>query len=190
MRSLVSGLMLVIVAGCTAHVSIVQRGYVLVQSEPTQGAVHPYPGLSIGHSQGVPIVAVFLSTKSDLERLARRRTHHLYFELLPCSQNSHGFDLFSGTVFDANDDERRQMLGPTSPSEVRLYKVHIPFDLQTLVKKASGQGALDVPSYLETAQHDGLCIRVGGAQMWGSALFSNLARAPLEIRDDSLVVAP
>jgi hypothetical protein len=125
--------------------------------------------------------------KEDLEPLAEKRTHHLYFELLPCSQRGHGFTLITGTVFVATEDERKTILG-RSESEEHLYKVHIPLDLRRIIEVASSQGALDLPGYLRQAETDGLCVRVGGAQMVGLALFSNMVQAPLAIRDNSLVV--
>jgi hypothetical protein len=79
---------LILVAGCTAHFKITRVGHTIVESEPSEGAIHPYPW---GH-QPPP------------------------------------------------------------------------------------------------AQKDGLCVRVGGAQMWGVAMFSNLAPAPLALAGESLTV--
>ena len=170
------------------HVSVEQRGHVVVKTEPTEGAVHPYPGRTTTRSTDGPFLAVFLTTKDDLEKLSEKWTYFLYFELLPCSQTSHGTNLFEGTVFAATQEERERVLAPAELSEYKLYKVHIPLDVQAIIRQASTQGGLDLPSYLETAQRRGLCVRVGGGQMWNLGLFSNLVSVPLAIRDYSLVV--
>jgi hypothetical protein len=180
---------LILVAGCTAHFKITRVGHTIVESEPSEGAVHPYPWRHQPQpAQSGPLLAVYLATAADLEVMAKRRTHHLYFRLLPCSQKSHGFDLFSGPVFAATDKERSTML-PDPVSGQKLYKVHVPLDPQRIFRTVNGYGDLeDVPAYLRTAEKEGLCVRVGGAQMWGLAMFSNLAPAPLALAGETLTV--
>lgn len=180
---------LILVVGCTAHFRITQVGHAIVESEPSEGAVQPYPRRDQPPpSQPGPLLAVYIATAADLEVMAKRRTHHLYFRLLPCSQKSHSFDLFSGPVFAATEKERSTML-PEPASEQKLYKVHVPLDPQKIFRTVNGYGGLeDVPAYLRTAEKDGLCVRVGGAQMWGLAMFSNLAPAPLALAGESLTV--
>ena len=130
---------------------------------------------------------MYFATAADLETMAEKRTDHLYFTLQPCSEKSHSFDLASGEVFAATEKERSTML-PDPASDQRLYKVHVPLDLQTLIRTANGYGALDVPAYLRAARKDGLCVRVGGAKFFGLAMFSNLAPAPLALAEECLTV--
>jgi hypothetical protein len=180
---------LILVAGCTAHFKITPLGHTIVESEPSEGAVYPYPWRhQPPPPQSGPLLAVYLATVADLEVMAKKRTHHLYFTLQPCSQKSHRFDLFSGSVFAATEKERSTML-PDPASEQKLYKVHVPLDPQRIFRMVNGYGGLeDVRAYLRTAEKDGLCVRVGGGQMWGLAMFSNLASAPLALAGESLTV--
>jgi hypothetical protein len=172
--------------GCTTRISINRMGHAVVEHEPTEGAVHPYPGLSPLQNVPGPFVVVFFTAAADLEGIATQHTHHLYFHVVPCSQASLGHYLVAGSVFAATADEQSRVLGSSHASEQSLYKVHIPLDLKTIAERASGQGALDIPRYLQVAKNDGLCIQLGGGQMWGAALVSNLVPAPLVIRDESL----
>lgn len=182
-------LALVFSAGCTKHIVLTTREHAIVQHEPIHGAVHPYPGISYTPKrEGGPFIAVFFSTAADLEAKAKKWTHHLYFKLLPCSQEAHDYDLYSGRVFVATEDEREKVLGTSKVLDQNLFKIHIPLDLQEIKRAASIYGTLDVPSYFETARQDGLCFRVGGGQMWGVAMFSNIVHAPLALRGDSMVV--
>jgi hypothetical protein len=151
------GIALPLTTGCTTHITVTEKGHTLAEHEPSEGMVHPYPGLDPRQSLPGPYVAVLLSTESDLEQLAKNLTHHLYFKILPCSQRSHNFQLVSGTVFMASEVERNRVLGPHSKQG--LYKVHIPLNLQAIVEHAKFQGTLDVPSYVEQARSDGLCIQ-------------------------------
>jgi hypothetical protein len=186
-RGLTVGLVLALIAACTTHVSLTQAGHAVVQDEPTQGAVHPYPHVTPVKEQG-PFLMVFLATDADLASLAEEHTDHLYYDLLPCSQKSRGFHLTSGTVFSATDNERHRVLDSLGTRRHNLYKVYIPLDLQRIVRQASVQGALDVPNYLKIAEHDGLCMRLGGAHMLGTSLTSNLVVAPVIILNNALVV--
>jgi len=152
------------------------------------GAIHPYVGLPPLERDAGPMVAVFFTTTSDLEAIAKVWSHHLYYDLLPCSQLSHDFDLFSGTVFAATEEERNEVLGTQLTPGQALYKVHVPLNLQFIVRLAEGQGALDLPHYLDDARSGGLCIQIGGGQMWGAAVFSNVIPAPVAIHANEMVV--
>lgn len=180
-------LMLSLVAGCSKRVMIVNRGHLIAQQVPTLGAIHPYPGLPIEHEDG-PLLAVFLSSNEDIDRLSRKLTHHLYFELLPCSQTAHGPSLFEGTVFMATQDERQKWLASSELTSKNLYKVYVPLDGHRIMKSLVDYRTLDVPRYLETSRQDGLCLRLGGGQMYGASLFSNLVSAPLSLQGTSLIV--
>jgi hypothetical protein len=171
---------------CTKHITVVAHGHRLVAHVPVSGAVHPYPGLPPLERDAGTMVAVFFTTTSKLEPIAKTWADHLYYDLLPCSQRSHDFDLFSGTVFVATDEEQREIMGTELESGQGLYKVHVPLDLQLITRMAHVQGALDVPKYLDEARSSGLCIQIGGGQMWGVAVFSNLIPAPVAIRGDKL----
>jgi len=131
---------------------------------------------------------VFFTAAADLEEIATQRTHHLYFHVVPCSQASVGHYLVSGSVFAASAEEQSRILGTAHPGEQGLYKVYIPLDLKAVSERASFQGSLDVPSYVQAAKNDGLCMQLGGGQMWGAALVTNLVSAPVVIRDDVLQV--
>ena len=173
--------------GCTTYVAVINEGYAIVAQEPSVGRVHPYPGLP-GTPRPGPRVAVFLSTTADLRRLAKSHTHHLYFELLPCSQTDHRYSLYTGDVFEATEREHASVLGAGAMPDQRLYKVHLPLDYARIVDEAGGYGTIDLTAYLESARRDGTCMRLGGATMWGvSALWSNRIAAPLAIRGESLV---
>jgi len=178
--------MLSLITGCSRSVTLVEKGHAIAQSVPTSGAVHPYAGLPIEHETG-PLLVVFLSTAEDLDYLSKKWTHHLYFELLPCSQSGHGPSLYGGTVFEATEGERQKWLIASEQKNLKLYKVYIPLDYKRIVSYTTGYGALDVPSYLETSRQDGLCLRLGGGIEFVS-LFSNLVPAPLKLRGTSFMV--
>jgi hypothetical protein len=155
---------------------------------PTLGAVHPYPGLPARPEAG-PLLVVFLSSDEDLDRLSRKWTHHLYFDLVPCSQTAlSGPELFNGPVFMATRDERHKWLASPESTSRNLYKVYIPLDAQRIMAFPTSYGALDVPEFLETSRRDGLCLMLGGGLMSGMRLVSNLVPIPLSLRGTSLVV--
>ena len=179
--------MLSLIAGCSRSVTVVNRGRSIAQKVPTLGAVHPYPGLPLEHETG-PLLVVFLSSSEDIDRLSRKLTHHLYFQLLPCSQTTQGPSLYDGTVFMATEDERHKWLASSELASQNLYKVYIPLDSRRIMEFPVGYGTLDVPSYLEESRRDGLCLKLGGGEEIGTSLFSNLVPASLSLRGNSLVV--
>lgn len=176
------------IAACTSHVFIVQRGYAIVDNQPSDGAVHPYPKYPSFEPWPGPFMAVYFSTDSNLESLATKRTYHLFADLLPCSEEPFGDYLYSGTVYVATGEERKTMLGEVASERAPLYKALISLDFDRMLKLMNGHGGLDVPKLLDTAKRDGLCMWVGGAQMCCSSLRSNLVNVPLELRDEALVV--
>ena len=179
-------LTLSLTVGCNRSVTLIEKGHAIAQQVPASGAVHPYPGLPIEHEAG-PLLVVFLSSTEDLSLLSQKWTHHLYSDLLPCSQSGHGPALYTGTVFEATQRERQERLVASEQTSQKLYKVYIPLDYKRIAAFTAGYGALDVPSYLETSRKDGLCLRLGGGKDFVS-LFSNLVPAPLALRETSLVV--
>jgi len=174
--------------GCTKHVTAEPVRYALADSEPTHGAVHPY---SPDHDR-VPekqVAVLFLLTEVDLGTLAGQWDQFLYYDLLPCSSDSKGYDLFTGDVFVATDQERSTVLEPDGASKASLYKVHIPLDLARIVSQARITGGMDVAAELEEARQHGLCVRLGsGGQMGMWVLSSNLVEAPLSLVDETLVI--
>jgi hypothetical protein len=132
-------------------------------------------------------LTVYFSTESNLESLAKRRTDHLYVDLLPCSEEPFGDYLYSGTVFIATEEERGNILGQSPSAHTRLYKALISLDYERMLNMKTNT-ALDVPHFLSTVKRDGLCMWVGGAQMCCFSLVSNLVDIPLEIREKALVI--
>jgi len=134
-------------------------------------------------------VVAYFSTIDNLEKRAETWTHHLFFKLIPCSQKAHDYDdLYSGDVFLATGDERSRILGDSAALDQTLYKVHIPVTLETMIRQMNVIGDLDVAKYVKTAENDGVCIKLGGGQMWGAELTSNLIQSPVAIHDNVLTV--
>jgi hypothetical protein len=175
-------------SGCTKHLEITPTGHTIVDLEPSQGAIHAYPRLSPTRTEEGPFLAIFFLARLDLEPVALKWTYHLYYELLPCTQNSHGYDLYSGKVYVATKEEIKTQLHGSEKSDLGLYKIHIPLQMDKIKRNAEGFGALNVQTYLDRARKDGLCFRVGGGQMSGISMFSDVVKAPLVMRDNSLIV--
>lgn len=177
-----------LMSGCTKHLEIIPTGHTIVDIEPSQGAIHAYPGISLTKTEEGPFLAIFFLARRDLEPVAQKWTYHLYYELLPCTQNSHGYDLYSGQVYGATKEEIKTQLHSSEISDLSLYKIHIPLKMDKIKRNAERFGALNVQSYLENARKDGLCFRVGGGQMSGISMFSDVVKAPLVMGDNSLIV--
>ncbi|MDO6421548.1 hypothetical protein [Saccharophagus degradans] len=160
--------------GCARTIQIEEAGFHFVKTYPSTEQVHPYPDLpDIDPGVGSYLKVIF-DTEQDLEALAKKYTHHLYFNLQPCTQIELGYDLWSGGVFKSGRDK---------------YAVYIPLSYEALFKHASGYGALDIDQYIKTAEKDGVCIIIGGGNFgWGS-LKSNLIVVPARIKSGTIVVS-
>ena len=165
---------------CTTHVTIELEGYSTASSEPSQGAVHPYLADDERIPEQGPLVQLLFSSETDLERAAKRKAHHLYYDLRACGSNE---GLSDGAVFRATKLSRA-----TEPGSSNYYRVFVPLDLDRITQAASGIGGLDLSAELATAREQGLCLRVGGAQMWGVAIFSNFINIPVALVGDTIVI--
>jgi hypothetical protein len=151
--------------------------------EPDTGVVHPYPGLSLDRLSG-DLGEVWFTTDVALESLTSL-THHHYFSLLPCGYTGDALGLWNGRIFAASLSDYS-----SNPAATHLYKGYFPLSLQRLREHADGFGGIHVEQFIELARQRGLCIRVGGGQMWGwASLSSNDASLPVAITTgDSLVL--
>ncbi|WP_317930730.1 hypothetical protein [Halioxenophilus sp. WMMB6] len=130
--------------------------------------VRPYPGLPYKKALG-PFLSVRFSSNSDLEGMAKKYTHHLYFQVVPCSQNKLGYELLSGAVYKSS----------------RIYVAYIPINTELMLQNVNGYGALDAQSYLRKAREEGICFHVGGGQMWFGSLRSNNLNLPLYLTEEN-----
>jgi len=132
---------------------------------------------------------MYIASNEDLKPIAEKWTHHLYFLLVSCAQPNEA-SLFSGPVFAAAPAEQQHWLATHGGSGNFLYKIYVPIDRSRLVSHASVYGGLDVPAYMRSAKESGACFRLGGGDMAGFGLKSNLLPAPLAINDRSATVLP
>ena len=105
-RAIVVGVIALLVVGCTKRSSISRMGHAVVEHEPTEGAVHPYPGLSPLQSFPGPFVAVFFTAAPGLGERSTPRTHPFFFHFVPCSQASLWLYLVAGSGFAAHADQQ------------------------------------------------------------------------------------
>lgn len=167
-------------AGCSRPVTIAASGHELATALPNSGAVHPYDGLPTVPEQS-PLVAIFFSGPKDLEALAESWTHHLYFDLISCADPQSALELFSGPVFRASSDEQKRFLRNEG---VALYKVYVPLDPRRLYSGDNAIEESEMPAYRQTARVGGVCLRIGGGNMGGFGLRSNVVKTPLALGED------
>jgi hypothetical protein len=167
-------------AGCNRPVTIAASGHELATALPNSGAVHPYDGLPTVH-EPPPLVAIFFSGPMDLEALAESWTHHLYFDLISCADPRSPLELFNGPVFRASSDEQKRFLRNEG---VALYKVYVPLDPRRLDSGDNPFEESEMPAYRQTARVGGVCLRIGGGNMSGFGLRSNVVKTPLALGDD------
>lgn len=172
-------LAMLVCAGCNRRVAIAPSGHEMVKALPDSGAVHPYDGLPIGPEPS-PLVAIFFSGPTDLEALAESWTHHLYFDLISCAKPSSELELFNGPVFRASSDEQKRLL---RDKDLTLYKVYVPLDPGRLHSGDNDFEQSEMPAYRESARVGGVCFRIGGGNMTGFGLRSNVVKAPLAFDD-------
>lgn len=150
--------------------------------EPEAGAVHPYPGGPPPDRLSGELCEVWFTTDVALESLTRL-THHHYFTLRPCGYTGDVGYFWSGSIYAARPSDYASRPGVTN-----LYRGYFPLSLSRLRERIGGFG-LDVEQSIELARQRGLCMRVGGGQMWGWVLSSNDMRLPVEVTTaDALVL--
>ncbi len=118
-----------------------------------------------------------LTVRPDLrEVIVKHEMDHAYFIMFACSNTRDEIYYLPVLVLDS-DDQAAPVDGQLSG-----YRVLVPGDARRLARLPGG-GEAD----LSAARKDGLCFRLGGAQMGGPRLRSNVVRAPLKIVGDAVV---
>jgi hypothetical protein len=180
-RALVSILACGLLSACHHRFSIDPVAYSRARERPPQSeAVHPYPGVTVGGPRVGDFLLFYFSTDYDLERSAPKLSHHLYFQIRSCS-TTEAFGYVSGEVFRVRADEARQVMAGRSLGGRLLFKVYVPLDLESYLGKVSGGGD-STGDELKRLKADGVCLRIGGAQMWYThSLFSQYVQIPIRV---------
>jgi hypothetical protein len=146
---------------------------------PIGRRVHPYiTGFPVKSIKG-PHLAVFFSVSNKIEEWSEKYTHHLYYSLTPCNQRSHSYDLWSGSVFFAVQEELRKF-DKVSENDTVL-KIYLPLEITRVKNHVKVDGGLDGEKYIAESVSKSLCIRIGGGKMWRTAsMWSNLMKVPVE----------
>ncbi|MGO4549591.1 hypothetical protein AB4059_00585 [Lysobacter sp. 2RAF19] len=130
------------------------------------------------------VVAIYFSGPKDLEALAEFWTHHLYFDLISCADPRNALELFNGPVFRASSDEQKRFLQHENSAFVALYKVYVPLDPRRLSSGDNSSEESEMPAYRQSARLSGVCLRIGGGNMSGFGLRSNVVKTPLAFEDN------
>jgi hypothetical protein len=170
-------------ASCHTSVGVTLVGCARATAEPAVGAVHPYPGSPQEPVRG-DLAVIFVTTDRPLEALTRF-THHHWFRVVPrgladdCDET-----LWSGQVFAATPDECGAEAGTAD-----LYKVYVPLERECLRDHAGSYHGCDGEAVLQMAAANGVALRIGGGQMWGThSLTSNAVPVPLVVGPDSVTL--
>lgn len=167
------------ICGCTSRVTISISGISTANQIAESGQVHMYPNLPEKDDNRGPYYVLYLESVDDIAKLSSDHAHHLFFQLTPCSQTEHGYELWNGGVFIDSRATSATSAINSGGLKVHRYMVHIPIRAEQINRNVQRYGALDAKSYLARAEKDNLCVRMGGGQMWGGALFSNSVKTPL-----------
>ncbi len=162
------------IIGCTHHIELKKITTEKVDSYKKLEQVHPYPEFLDKETGDGPYLEFVFSSSSDLKSAASKYTHHLYYNLQPCSQNKLGYDLWSGGVFEKADD---------------LFTIYIPLNYALLERHVKGYGALDHMKYIQEAEKEGLCVIIGGGKMGFGSMRSNLLSVPIQINAADMAVS-
>lgn len=119
-----------------------------------------------------PRIAIRFRADVDLEELAPRRTHHLYFALVAPGQDEFTPQLWTGGVF--------RVSGSSPP----LYEVHVPAAVERLIDHLGRDAYRDV---IESARSGKLRLVVGGGKMVGARMFA-VSDVPLVLEGNRVVV--
>lgn len=166
--------------GCASSFTISFAGISTTGQIPKSGQVHAYRNLPEVDRQLGPYYVLQIESEDDISKLATELTHHLYFSLIPCSQTEHGYDLWSGGVFNGSGADADAKATSNPARTLNRYRIHLPIKADAIIRHVHGIGALDADRYLDRASKEKLCVRMGGGQMWGGSLFSNSIRTPLQ----------
>ena len=183
---LIALIAMLVCGGCNRPVTIAASGHELATALPNSGAVHSYEGLP-RLPEPSPLVAIFFSGPRDLEALAESWTHHLYFDLISCANPRSDLEHFNGPVFRASSDEQKRFL---RSDRVALYKVYVPLDPKRLYSGDNPSEESEMPAYRQSARAGGVCVRIGGGNMTGFGLRSNVVRTSLSFDDDGKLTIP
>jgi hypothetical protein len=169
------------VASCHRSVHVTLVGCARATAEPATGAVHPGP-YPLDPVRG-DLAVLFVSTDRPLEALTRFTYAH-GFVLLACSGDDRPRGLWSGQIHAATPAECGAPVGSAN-----LYKVYVPLDRDRLRDRAtSWQGSGEAVLRLAAAR--GVCVRIGGGQMWWThSLSSNEVPVPIVVADGSVTLA-
>lgn len=169
--------------GCASKLTISTAGISTTDRIPESGQVHEYPNLPENDHQLGPYHVLYIESEDDVPQLASKFTHHLYFSLIPCSQTEHGHELWNGGVFIDSRTNTASNATSGIGRNVNRYMVHIPIRAEPIIRHIQSIGALDAKRYLDRANKEDLCVRIGGGQMWGYGLFSNSVKTQLHFDD-------
>ncbi len=174
-RYLYPALAALLLTSCTKTVTIRVRSAEMVSS-PVGRAVS-YREKGVFALKGT-YHSLTLAVRPDLrEVIVKNKMDHAYYIMFACSNTRHELYSFPVLVLDS-DDQAAPVDGQLSG-----YRVLVPGDAHRLARLAVGGEEAN----LSAARKDGLCFRLGGAEMVGWRLRSNVVRAPLKIVGDAVV---